>query len=292
MGLYSIWVAEFASIEQFPEALMISGNFGGGIRRLPYTYMVIQGQGRTILVDVGFAWRDYAKAFVSTMGVNNWQPPKVVLGDIGIKPEDVTDIIITHAHFDHMGGMEYFPNAVFHIQERELAKWVWGLTVEARFQKLHFCTNPEDILTAVRLGTEGRLKCVQGDMENIFPGIDLHLAEDTHTWGSQYITVRNDGQAQCQDAFVLAGDLVYTYDNLGLTPESGGAYSTIVQAIGGQYALMQATEALVQAVGGDAYRVIPAHENRLGQTYPSRVNENGLRLTEITLGDGVVSKVG
>ncbi len=40
MGLYSIWAAEFASIEQFPEALMISGN-------LPCTYMVIQGEGQT-----------------------------------------------------------------------------------------------------------------------------------------------------------------------------------------------------------------------------------------------------
>jgi glyoxylase-like metal-dependent hydrolase (beta-lactamase superfamily II) len=284
-------VVEFASIRHFPDALMICGTVGTATRRLPYTYVVIQGQGRTILVDVGFDYRDYAKALVDTMGVDDWQPPKVALGAIGVDPEKVTDVLITHAHFDHMGGMNYFPNSTFYIQERELTKWVWSLSLERRFQKLHFCVNPADILSAVTLSTQGRLKFVQGNADDFFPGIDLRLAEDTHTWGSMYVTVRNDGLSQSLDSWVLAGDLVYSFDNLGLTGPAVGVYTTIVAEVGGQFALLKATDAMVISAGGDANRVIPAHEDRLGQRFPSRVSANGLRVTEIALAQGVASKV-
>ena len=60
---------------------------------------------------------------------------------------------------------------------------------------------------------------VDGDRDDVLPGIDLRLAADTHTFGSMYVTVRNDGARESQDAWVFAGDNVYTYDNLtGLDP--------------------------------------------------------------------------
>jgi len=228
---------------------------------------------------------------VDTLGVDDWQPPKVALSAIGIAPEQITDILITHAHFDHMGGMDFFPDSTFYIQERELTKWVWSLSLDARFQKLHFTVNPADILRAVRLSTEGRMKFIQGDAENFFPGIDLRLAEDTHTWGSMYVTVRNDGLADSRDSWVLAGDLVYSYDNLGLAGATPGVYSTIDSAVGGQFALLQTTEAMVRCAADDPHRVIPTHEDRIGQRFPSRVTANGLRVTEIALADDVTSKV-
>jgi glyoxylase-like metal-dependent hydrolase (beta-lactamase superfamily II) len=291
MAQYSIWVVEFASIRHFPDALMIAGTLGTQTRRLPYTYVVVQGNGRTILIDVGFDHRDYAKALVDTMGLDDWQPPRVALGSIGIVPEQITDILITHAHFDHMGGMDFFPNSTFYIQERELTKWVWSLSLEREMQKLHFTVNPQDILRAVQLSIEGRLKFVQGDADDFFPGIDLRLAADSHTWGSMYVTVRNDGQANSRDPWVLAGDLVYAAENLGLAGPTPGVYSAIAAGVGGQYALLEATRAMVESAGGDPSRVIPAHEDRLSQRFPSRVRKNGLRVTEIALADGASSKV-
>jgi Metal-dependent hydrolases of the beta-lactamase superfamily I len=41
----------------------------------------------------------------------------------------VTHVFITHAHFDHMGGTDDFPNATFYVQERELSKWVWAMSL-------------------------------------------------------------------------------------------------------------------------------------------------------------------
>jgi len=288
---YSIWSVEFASIRQFPEALMIAGTVGTGTRRLPYTYTVLQGEGRTILVDVGFSYRDYAKALLDSLGVDDWQPPQVALSEVGVDPRQITDVLITHAHFDHMGGMEFFPNATFYLQERELTQWVWALSVDSRLKKLHFTVNPADILRAVQLASEGRVKLVSGDREDFFPHIDLRLAKDTHTWGSMYVVVRNDGCTVSDDTWVLAGDLVYTYENLGLAGPTLGEYTAIAAGVGGNYALLTATDAMVKSAGGDASRVIPAHEDRLAERFPSRLTEKGLRITEIALADGVRSKV-
>jgi glyoxylase-like metal-dependent hydrolase (beta-lactamase superfamily II) len=249
MGNYSIWVAEFASIPQFPDALMLAGTVGMAMRRLPYTYTVIQGQGRTILVDAGFQYGD------------------------------------------HMGGLDYFPNATFHIQKRELAEWSWALSVDEKLSKLHFCVNPADILRAVQIGIEGRLNCIDGDMDDLFFGIDVRLARDTHTWGSQYIRVRNSGGTDSDDVYILAGDLVYTYDNLGLSGNNIGQYTQVAQAVGGQYNLLRSMEALVAAAADDPYRIIPAHEDRLGEHFPSRTSDHQLRVTEIALADGVASKI-
>ena len=81
---------------------------------------------------------------------------------------------MTHAHFDHMGNIEAFPNATFYIQERELSKWVWTMSLERRFRWLMLGIDPADIMRLVDLARQGRLVCVDGDRENVLPGIDLH----------------------------------------------------------------------------------------------------------------------
>ena len=110
------------------------------------------------------------------------------VGSAASTPEDVSSIFITHAHFDHMGALDQYPNATFYIQERELTKWVWAMSLERRFRWLMLGIDPADIMKAVDLARQGRLVCVDGDRENVLPGIDLHAAFDTHTWGCQYVT--------------------------------------------------------------------------------------------------------
>jgi N-acyl homoserine lactone hydrolase len=106
-----------------------------------------------------------------------------------------------------------------------------------------------------------------------------------------YVVIRNDGMADSKDAWVLAGDLVYAYENLGLAGAATGIYTSIPAGVGGNHALLLATDTMVKSAGGDPGRVVPAHEDRLGEHFPSRVSSNGLRITEIALADGVRSKV-
>ena len=244
------------------------------------------------MVDVGYNDGDHGNALATQFKLENWRSPRVVLAECGVTPEEVSHVFITHAHFDHMGGTDHFPNAHFYIQERELSKWVWAMSLEQKFSWLMLATDPDDVMRAVDLARQGRLTCVDGDRENVLPGIDLRIAVDTHTWGSMYVTVRNSSRSDPGDNWVLAGDLVYSFENLNGRDGGVSQYIPVGLAVGSQTNLIFTMDAMVKEVGGDTSRVIPIHEERLGEVYPSRITSTGLRVTEIALADGEKSMVG
>ena len=294
MALYSIWVLEYAYANTFPKTGVLYGAHNQGSLKLAYCYTVIKGNGHLAMQDVRYNNKDYAKEFADSLGLEKWQSPRTVLGEIGISPEDVDTVFISHAHFDHFGNVRDFPNATFYIQEREISKFVWALSLPERMRFLLTGIDPGDILRGVELATQGRLVCIDGDMENVLPGIDLRAALDTHTFGSMWVAVRNDGKPVSQDTWVLAGDLAYQFENLGDSGKGGppdGHYVPIGLAVGSQTNLLMATESMIKEVGNETRRVIPPHEERIKNRFPSRITKNGLRITEICLADGDRSMV-
>lgn len=292
MGDYSIWVLDYAAVKTFPQSVMLYGPQYHGVRNLPYAYVLIKGRGEVMLVDTGYDHQQYGKYLADLYGVSNWHSPADVLGECGVTPEDVTHVFITHAHFDHMGGLDLFPNATFYIQKRELDKWIWALTLGPEFRFLVGAADPADIMKATRLARDGRMVVVDGDREDVIPGIDLHLAADTHTYGSMYVTVRNDGARDSADSWIFAGDLIYTYDNLTGLDTNDPYLVPIGLAVGSQSNLLFASAEMLKAVGGDHRRVVPVHEDRLKDTFPSRTTANGLHVVELTLAKGDSSRVG
>lgn len=291
MAQYSIWVLEYAAVEKFPFSVMMYGPQHQGTRKLPYAYALIKGGGETILVDTGYDHVNYGKALAESYGVSNYHGPREVLAECGVAPEDVTTVFVTHAHFDHMGALDHFPNAKFYLQKRELDQWVWALTLGAEYRFLVGGGDPADIVKAVELARQGRLVLVEGEMEDVLPGIDLHLAADTHTYGCMYVTIRNDGARDSADKWIFAGDLIYTYDNLtGLDP-AAPQIVPIGLAVGSQHNLMFASAEMLKSVGGEVRRVIPVHEDRLKSTFPSRLTGAGLQVVEIALAEGEASRV-
>src|SRR6266403_2864799 len=179
-----------------------------GYVKLPYCYVLIKGNGHTVMVDVGYNHKDYGGVLGDRFGVENWHSPREVLAECGVKLEEVDTVFITHAHFDHLGNTDDFPNATFYIQERELSKWVWAMSLPGRMRWMMGAVDTSDILRAVDLARQGRFVVVEGDREDVLPGIDLRVALDSHTYGSQWVHVRNDGMSPSRDSWVLAGDLV------------------------------------------------------------------------------------
>jgi N-acyl homoserine lactone hydrolase len=291
MADYSIWVLEYSYVTNYHLSGIVYGAHNQGYRKLPYCYVLIKGHGTAAMVDVGYNDRDYGRTLATNFGVENWRPAATVLAECGVAPEQVRHVFITHAHFDHMGNTDAFPNAIFYIQETELAKWVWAMSLDRRFRWLMLPTDPGDIMRAVDLARQGRLVCLDGGRQNVLPGIDVHAAFDTHTWGSMFVHVRNDGAAVSADSWVLAGDLVYSFDNVRGTARDDPQYLPIGFAVGSQVNLMFATDAMVKLAGGDDRRVIPIHEERLGEVFASRITAEGLRITEIALADGETSRV-
>jgi glyoxylase-like metal-dependent hydrolase (beta-lactamase superfamily II) len=270
---------------------MLYGPWHHGIRNLPYAYALLKGKGEVILIDTGYDHKEYGKYLADLYGVSNWHGPEEVLAECGVTPADVTRVLITHAHFDHMGGLDLFPNATFYIQKRELDKWVWALTLGPEYRFLVGAADPADIMKATRLAKEGRMIVVDGDAEDVLPGIDLHLAADTHTYGSMYVTIRNDGARNSQDVWVFAGDNIYTYDNLTGLDKNDPQLVPIGLAVGSQSNLIFCSADMLKAVGGEVKRVIPVHEDRLKETFPSRRTKADLHVVELTLAKGEASRV-
>lgn len=289
---YSISVLEYAYVEKYPEGAVVAGRFGAETRKLPYCYALIQGHGHNILVDVGYNHKDYGGYLGDKFGVINWHSPREVLAERGITPEDVDTVIITHAHFDHMGNTDAFPNAKFYIQDRELSQWIWAMAQPEHKQWMMVGTDPADILRVVDLARQGRLVSLAGSTENILPGIDVHTAYDTHTYGSMWVNVRNDLRADSDNNWVLAGDLVYVYENLVKDPvvangEVEGALNLtpVGLAMGSMTNLVTASDAMLKAVNYQVKRIVPVHEQKLTEVFRSRVTATGLCVVNICTSD-------
>jgi glyoxylase-like metal-dependent hydrolase (beta-lactamase superfamily II) len=102
------------------------------------------------------------------------------LGEIGLEPDAVDFVTISHLHFDHAGGTSRFPKARFIVQRREL-EYAAGALPHHGAARSAFVA--EDVLALVRLDWEGRVLLVDGDAEAVVPGLDVYPTPG-HTAGT------------------------------------------------------------------------------------------------------------
>jgi glyoxylase-like metal-dependent hydrolase (beta-lactamase superfamily II) len=196
---YEVHAVRYATIPGFPVRGLVAG--ADSSRRLDIAMMVwvLRAEDKVVLVDAGF----YREKFVS-----RWQPadfltPSDAVGLLGIRPEDVTDIIITHVHWDHLDGADLFPRARVWIQRQEYEHHMApDGTVRDR------ALDPDDALMLARIRDAGRLALVDGDAREILPGITVYTG-GRHTFASQYAAVRTPA-----GTVVIASDNAYLYENL------------------------------------------------------------------------------
>ena len=94
-----------------------------------------------------------------------------------MQPEQVTDIVISHAHWDHLGGIDLFPKATVWIQKEEF-RYYTGEAWQPGGN--HGGIDPEDVQALVRINTEDRLRLIDGDDVEIFPGIRAYTGGAAH----------------------------------------------------------------------------------------------------------------
>ncbi len=286
MANYSIWMLEYAHCFTQAVGVQLAGQFNAGTQLLTYSYVVIKGEGHIAMVDVGYNYEDYGRDLADAFGVVDWQSPETVLAKIGLKPADVDTIILTHAHYDHMGNLMAFPNAHFHMQKREINEWLWAFSLPKRFKFLTQATDPADVLKAVQLTTEGRFSLYDGNFDNVLPGIHMRPVYDGHTFGSQFVVIDNfDGN------WVVAGDNAFQYANLeGL--DGDGFYVPLGFGVGSQVNMMLGLEEMMKVTNFNTGKIIVGHDAKTWERYPSwKTEADGLYVAEMSLAPGEESRL-
>jgi len=245
---YSVEAIRYATVPQFPLASLVMGAPAGEKVDIAMVVWLVRGGGRTILFDTGFHREKWMKQFQ----VADYARPDEAVRSAGVAPEDVTDVVISHAHWDHMGGIDLFPRATVWIQKEEFAYYT-GAAWQAGGR--HGGIDPDDIAALVQINTDGRLRLVDGDDVEILPGLRVYTGA-RHTYASEYLRV--DGAMPV----VLASDNCYLYRNL----ETHAASATFSEA--DRPANLAAQERMV-ALAGSRERVVPGHDLLQFARYPT-----------------------
>jgi glyoxylase-like metal-dependent hydrolase (beta-lactamase superfamily II) len=245
---YSIQAIRYASSPEVLVSELVVGGPKDVKVEIAMVVWLIRGGGRTILFDSGF----HRDTFVKDYPMKDYLRPDKAVETAGVKPEEVTDVVISHAHWDHMGGMDLFPKANVWIQKEEYRYY----TMDAwQPGGNHGGIDPEDAKELVQLNTEGRMHLVDGDNVEIFPGIRAYIGA-RHTYASQYLRVEGN------PTFVLASDNCYFYLNLS----SHLASATFSDA---DHAANIAAQSRMIELAGSPGRVVPGHDALQFQKFPS-----------------------
>ncbi len=256
---------------------------------LPVNVGVIKCGKELILYDSGWKQQDYHKM----TGTEHWAPLPDQLKLLGFNANDVTKIVIGHAHWDHAGQLMDFPNAVLYVQREELKGIEWALNYpNARISAVN--TSPGGCMRTPACGyppktldeiygkvLSGKAMLVDGEME-ILPGVRIHPAYRAHTAGSQLLEVPTS-----------VGKLVFGSD----------AYSDWEGIRDWMIANPQQTDTVQQflayekcyKITGGYQNCVAAHEplsytDKYPLTKNSWVGINGSRMAEIALAPGEKSR--
>lgn len=177
--------------------------------------LLLQGYNRRVLVDVG-AGDKWDPALRERYGIE--LVPGGLRGALttgGVPPEGITDVILTHLHFDHAGGatmlgeggeiVPAFPNARVHVQRRNLE---WARKPNERERASYLPENFEP------LDERELLKLHDGNSE-VLPGVTVTLS-NAHTEGMQLVRVAGDGEDGQPVELWYTADLVPTASHVHL----------------------------------------------------------------------------
>ncbi|MFL5615522.1 MAG: N-acyl homoserine lactonase family protein [Gemmatimonadaceae bacterium] len=201
---YEVYAVRFATEASYPTRYLVVGADSARRTPLAFTVWLIRGGGRTILMDAGF----YRDKFVNAWKPEGFVKPSEALAAVNVKPEDVTDIVISHIHWDHVDGADLFPKARVWLQREEFEHYTndTGAVLDRAI-------DPEDAKMLATLKAKGRVQLIPGDSTEIIPGITVFTG-GKHTFASEFATVHARLAGGQEGTIVLASDNAYLYENL------------------------------------------------------------------------------
>lgn len=234
--VHEVFALRYATVERRARDTFLVWREEDRPQRLDFFLWAIRGGGRTLVVDTGFSPYSSQKRNRPYL-----RRPVDALRAIGVMPEDVSDVILTHLHFDHAGNTDAFPGATFHLQDAEMT-FATGRAMSHHLFREHY--EVEDIAAVLRLVHAGRVRFHDGTSE-IAPGILVHRMVG-HTAGVQAVEV-----ATAHGPVVLASDAVHYWANL----ERENPFPVVMDVEGELSAYGR-----LEALAGDRARIVPGHD--------------------------------
>lgn len=196
---YRVYAVKYAERDARRGEHFLGGDPHDAPMPMDYYVWALVGGDRTWVVDTGFGEPD-----ATSRGRRLVRSVTEALATIDIDAATVADVIITHLHYDHIGGHDQFPVARFHVQDREMAfatgRHMVDRAINHSFTAMH-------IAEMVMLVHAGRVVFHEGS-DQIAPGLVVHHVGG-HTAGLQVVRVHTD-----VGWLVLASDATHYYENM------------------------------------------------------------------------------
>ena len=242
---YEVYALRYATRDARRRDHFIGGDPHDGPMPMDYFIWVAIGAGGAYVIDTGFT---------SEMAIarqRTWlRCPVDSLKLLGIDARSVRDVVLTHMHYDHVGNFDKFPNARFHLQEREMA---YATGCYMRYPAICNSYHVEDVVGIVRLNFNGRVEMHSGEAE-IAPGITLHPTPG-HSDGLQCVRVHTR-----RGWLVLASDATHYYENMATNRPF-----TIAFHVGQMIDAFRTLERLAPSLR----HIVPGHDPYVMQEYPA-----------------------
>ena len=168
-------------------------------RQMDFFFWILRNSRRTIIVDTGFT-----PEVGERRGRAITCAPAEALQRLGIDPESVEHVVLTHAHYDHTGNVGLFPSAQVVISARELEFWTGPYAGREQFAH---DVEAQDMNLLAELSALGRITRV-GESHRIAPNVDL-IEVGGHTPGQLVVVVHSS-----TGSVILASDALHFYDEL------------------------------------------------------------------------------
>jgi len=257
---YTVYAIRFASlvhptpltywVDKAPEKDSVSIDF--------MVWLIKGDNGKTILLDAGFL-NDLEET-------KEFQPftymrPDSALAKLQLSPGDITDIILSHPHWDHIDGVSLFPNAHVWMQKEDYSYYVGGAWQKGGASGGF---NKRDVRMMLELNLAGKLTLVDGDNKEIMPGITVYTGS-RHTFNSEFVVVQTGS-----NKVLLASDNIWVYYSLEhMMPASQGG--TLDPA--GYVRSMQRMKTLVN----NPRFILPGHDRDVFRRFP-KVTDGVVRI--------------
>jgi glyoxylase-like metal-dependent hydrolase (beta-lactamase superfamily II) len=207
-----------------PKALWSKAYHSGDeMNRIPLAArpLLLRSNKKTILIDTGNGTKLNEKLRQIYSIDNEKSSIELALSRLNVKPDDVTDVILTHLHFDHTGGstkyengkvVPTFPKAKYYVQREQ---FIWAKSPTEKDRASFFIEN------FIPLESEGNLELIDGDGE-LFESVRL-LTFNGHTKAMQLIKISdvNNTLLYCADLCPTSAHInlayIMGYDNFPLT---------------------------------------------------------------------------